>query len=61
MENDKFYVWSIEHNAWWKANHRGYTKNREEAGVYSYGVACAIVEGANAFNENKPNEAMIKI
>lgn len=53
-------IWSNEHDAWWGPNHRGYTKDRAEAGRYTYHEACAIVEGANKHRgEMTPNEAMI--
>lgn len=62
-------IWSIEHNAWWCENQKGYTEDIENAGKYSYETAIQIVKGANYFegqryNENtkgavKPNEAMI--
>jgi len=61
MENEKFIIWSIEHNAWWMADQCGYTKIRDKAGTYSYQEACEIIEGANKYSEDKPNEAMIKI
>ncbi len=56
-------IWSIEHNAWWKPGHRGYTPNRAEAGVYPEAEAIAIVENANRHRDpnQPPNEAMIFI
>lgn len=63
MENTKdteWLIWSIEHEAWWNPNHKGYTTHRTNAGVYSYEEALDIVKGANIGNHNIPNEAMIK-
>ena len=54
-----FYVWSMEHGAWWRPNHCGYTQNKSEAGKYSYAEACKIVHGANQYQGDRPNEAMI--
>ena len=47
MENTKWLIWSIEHDAWWRPEKKGYTCVLKEAGVYSYEDACKIVEGAN--------------
>ena len=30
----KVWIYSAEHNAWWRPNSRGYTSNKEIAGVY---------------------------
>lgn len=59
MEEQKWLIWSIEHNAWWAPNSRGYTPYRSAAGKYSYEEALKIVEGANIGELNIPNEAMI--
>lgn len=56
-----FNIWSMEHGAWWRPNHCGYTTSKQEAGAYSYYEACKIVEGANKHKGNIPNEAMILI
>jgi hypothetical protein len=59
---DKFYIWSIEHNAWWKWGRQGYTNKKTEAGHYGYFEACQIVEDANKYRGDKhPNEAMIRV
>lgn len=59
MQETKWYVWSMEHGAWWRPAHRGYTTIKKEAGIYSYEEACEIVRGANEHQGNRPNEAMI--
>lgn len=46
MENTKWLIWSIEHDAWWAPNRKGYS-SLAYAGVYSYEDALAIVKGAN--------------
>lgn len=57
----EWYIWSIEHSAWWRASHNGYTEDFAEAGLYTYEEALKIVKGANMFGaKNEPNEAMIK-
>jgi hypothetical protein len=38
-----YLIWSYEHNAWWKPNQRGYTKNIAEAGRYTLAEAGEIV------------------
>lgn len=56
----EWYVWSMEHNAWWKAAWGGYTQDKKEAGIYSYEEAMKIVREANEHRgEKPPNEAMI--
>lgn len=57
MHETKWYIWSIEHSAWWKPNNMGYTTNKDEAGLYSFRSACIIINDANAFGEVK--EAII--
>lgn len=56
-----FLIWSIEHGAWWKPAHRGYTEKRKEAGMYSFEEACKIVKTANIGLYDVPNEAMIEL
>lgn len=52
-------VWSIEHDAWWKPAHNGYTTDIKEAGRYPYPEARGIVEGANYGKYDRPNEALV--
>lgn len=59
-DDDMFLIWSLEHEAWWGPNHRGYFKEREKAGLYSFEEALKIVKGANIGLHDVPNEAMIK-
>lgn len=56
-------VWSNEHKAWWKSNHRGYDPDKNNAGVYTTGEAMKIVRGANEFQlaDDVPNEAMVPL
>lgn len=44
---DNWIIWSNEHDAWWRANHNGYTSLQADAGVYSYEEAVSICAGAN--------------
>lgn len=56
----KWLIWSFEHDAWWKANEIGYTRDLAEAGTYSFAKAIAIVGRANQYRgEKMPNEAML--
>ena len=52
-DDDEFFIWSIEHNAWWRPNWCGYTDTLRDAGRYSRTVAEEIVARANlvAFHE----------
>jgi len=64
MEKTLWYIWSIEHTAWWCPKSKGYTGNIEGAGLYSYKEACEIVHGANYTLRSQggrtlPHEAMI--
>ena len=61
MIEQLYKIWSIEHNAWWKANHNGYTPRREDAGVYNYQEVKKILDSANIHLNDTPNEAMIPI
>lgn len=57
---ERWLIWSIEHDAWWMPNSRGYTKSRKGAGRYTFEEAIEIVEGANFYVvDGRPNEAMI--
>jgi hypothetical protein len=40
-------VWSFEHDAWWRPDHRGYTSSIEEAGLYPRSEAEEICRKAN--------------
>lgn len=63
--NEKYYIWSWEHNSWWAPNERGYVSKKSIAGVYSYKDALRICLGANisfyAHGAEMPNEAMVPI
>ena len=42
-----FVIWSLEHQAWWRPDRRGYTCDLSEAGHYTREDAAAIVADAN--------------
>jgi hypothetical protein len=46
-----YFVWSMEHNAWWRPNHCGYTADLYQAGLYTKDEADAIVNGTKGRNE----------
>lgn len=56
----QYLIWSIEHEAWWMPNRRGYTRSRKEAGKYNEEDALSIVKNANIYSTDIPNEAMIE-
>lgn len=56
---EKFYIWSLEHNAWWKPNSCGYCHDISSAGIYSFAEATAIVKSANCCG--KINETMFSV
>jgi len=45
--SDWYLVWSIEHDAWWRPAHQGYTRDVRVAGRYSADDAYDIVKNAN--------------
>jgi hypothetical protein len=44
--NDVYFIWSAEHQAWWRANQRGYAKGIKGAGEYTRDEAIAICRHA---------------
>jgi len=58
LEMEKYYIWSNEHQLWWKPQCHGYTENIWEAGQYSKTEAEEIVENANI---NGVNGCMIPL
>jgi hypothetical protein len=64
METEKtgyWLVWSFEHDAWWKGNTSGYTKVKEEAGLFTFEEAQQIVIDGNKHSKgDRPEEAMVK-
>lgn len=60
--NKEWLIWSIEHCSWWKANQRGYTKIRDDAGLYTFEEASEIVRDANKHTgRDMPNEALVPL
>jgi hypothetical protein len=47
----RYYLFSIEHGAWWKPNGWGYTTDLKAAGRYSAEVAIEICNKANMTGE----------
>jgi len=57
-----YYIWSFEHNGWWRRNNCGYTSSLRQAGKYTHGNAKQICDNANAYQPtNNPNEEMIHV
>lgn len=56
----KYFIWSFEHNAWWRSDRLGYTEELAYAGFYSHAEALSICLDANV-NPEVPNEAMVPI
>lgn len=44
---NKYLVWSNEHNAWWRPSSSGYTNHIANAGRYGRDEAMKICKGAN--------------
>jgi len=49
----KYLIWSIEHDAWWAPQERGYTRALTEAGIYDAADAQRIVARANRVQVNE--------
>ena len=49
-EQEKYLIWSEEHQGWWSNHGCGYTRMREKADRYSFAEAFAIVQKANRYN-----------
>lgn len=47
MTEQKWVIWSNEHDAWWRPNRNGYTTLFRDAGLYTYDEAVHICAGAN--------------
>lgn len=60
MSKRLYLIWSIQHNGWWYNNERGYVKEREKAGLYTFERASQIIKEANLDLKDVPNEAMIE-
>lgn len=48
-----YLIWSIEHDAWWRAAEMGYTRSLSDAGVYTPERSRQIVDKANRFSFNE--------
>ena len=56
----KWLIWSEEHETWWMPKGNGYTHKVQEAGRYTFEQAVEIVSGANQFEKcRRPNEMMV--
>lgn len=47
INDNKYWIYSIERNAWWKQSKNGYTFNIREAGRFSNKEAAEIILDAN--------------
>jgi hypothetical protein len=45
----EYAIWSVEHSSWWRPARFGYTRLKEEAGLYEEEEAFEIVRDANKF------------
>jgi hypothetical protein len=50
---DRWLIWSYEHDAWWRPGSWGYTRELAEAGRYSAAEAERIVARANVVTVNE--------
>jgi len=52
-EGKFFFIWSKEHQAWWRPYSRGYTKNINEAGICSEKETNSILSQANIIRQEE--------
>jgi len=55
----RYYIWSFEHNGWWRPHRHGYTQDIKEAGEYNFNNAFLIVQECNSYGEIK--EAIVPV
>ena len=48
-----FYIWSIEHNGWWREGRHGYAECISQAGVFSEIESKNILKKANLMEFNE--------
>jgi hypothetical protein len=53
MLSSKYFIWSIEHGAWWRPNWCGYTPTVKLAGLYSRAEGDEILARANRIDVNE--------
>lgn len=61
MVNEKYAIWSFQHNAWWAPLSRGYVHNLAHAGRYDREEARSICLGANYLKGPVIEEAMVPL
>ena len=55
----KYYIWSNEHQLWWKPGSQGYTDKIGEAGVYSEKESAKLIKGTYLRKDGLPEEIRI--
>ena len=58
MMESVFYIWSVEHQGYWRQNRCGYTPEIDEAGKFDGSEAIKICNSANLF---KTEEMMVPV
>lgn len=61
-DQDRYLVWSNEHQAWWGPEHRGYTRHIDRAGRYDRAEALSIAgtrDGGWHVRKGNPDEIAI--
>lgn len=51
--DERYVIWSIEHQAWWRAAWCGYTETLGDAGLYDDEQARKVLQGANRVAVNE--------
>lgn len=56
----KFLIWSFRHKAWWKAEGKGYTPKRNEAGRFTFDEALGQrLDPVSEFGHGPSGDALI--
>lgn len=56
LNQKKYRVWSIKHNAFWRADNNGYTQNKSLAGIY---LEENIISNQSYYNDGVDNKAIL--
>jgi len=57
----EYYIWSYEHNAWWKPNSIGYTIDLRQAGRYTAEQVKVIIPNDLKREDGYPDEIAFEV
>jgi hypothetical protein len=59
--DEVFFIWSYEHQAWWRPGSRGYTEDWKQAGRYPREHAQSIVDDSLGMEIMLPVEVVVQL